>query len=159
MAEPVLANMQPHRLEQRRDPTIGHETTLTKGQLRKLRALRKSVGPEIGERAFAAWLESAPASADQETDPGAGRIAETLWDLVEKEDLTFPQGGYLVRRGRGRIVVEPALRSDHLPAMTAGATLSAFEWTTGVASGGYRRLIVNPCVRVVCIDGDSAHDR
>ena len=34
------------------------EGALTKGQLRKLNALRKSVGEEVGERAFAAWLES-----------------------------------------------------------------------------------------------------
>ena len=32
------------------------ESTLTKGQLRKLNALRKSVGQDIGERAFAEWL-------------------------------------------------------------------------------------------------------
>ena len=70
--------------------------------------MRKSVGPESGERAFAAWLASALAPADQETDHVAGRIAEALWGLVEKEDPTFPRGGYLVRRGRGRIVVEPA---------------------------------------------------
>ena len=42
--------------------------------MRKLEALRKSVGSEIGERAFAAWLASAPAPANQETDPVAGRI-------------------------------------------------------------------------------------
>ena len=29
------------------------ESTLTKGQLRKLGALKKSVGDEVGERAFA----------------------------------------------------------------------------------------------------------
>lgn len=32
------------------------ERALTKGQLRKLNALRKSVGEDIGERAFAEWL-------------------------------------------------------------------------------------------------------
>ena len=32
------------------------ESTLTKGQLRKLNSLRKSVGNDIGERAFAEWL-------------------------------------------------------------------------------------------------------
>ena len=34
------------------------EGSLTKGQLRKLTALRKSVGDEIGERTFATWLAS-----------------------------------------------------------------------------------------------------
>ena len=32
------------------------ESALTKEQLRKLNVLRKSVGPDIGERAFAEWL-------------------------------------------------------------------------------------------------------
>ena len=36
---------------------------LSKGQLRKLRALRKSVGVEIGERAFAEWLASQAGSS------------------------------------------------------------------------------------------------
>lgn len=31
-------------------------------------------------------------------------------------------------------MTDPVIRSDYLPAMTAGATLSVFEWTTGVAS-------------------------
>ena len=54
-----------------------------KGQLRKLKALRQPVGPEIGERAFAAWLASAPAPANQETDPVAGRIVvEPARDMV-----------------------------------------------------------------------------
>ena len=35
------------------------ETGLTKGELRKLNALRKSVGPDIGEKAFAQWLKKA----------------------------------------------------------------------------------------------------
>ena len=34
------------------------EGSLTKGQLRKLTALCKSVGDEIGERTFATWLVS-----------------------------------------------------------------------------------------------------
>ena len=39
-------------------PTQIDENALTKGQRRKLTALRKSVGTEIGEQAFAAWLAS-----------------------------------------------------------------------------------------------------
>ena len=36
------------------------ESDLTKGQPRKLNALRTSVGKEIGERAFAGWLALRP---------------------------------------------------------------------------------------------------
>ena len=83
------------------------QSTLTKGQRRKLNALRKSVGDTIGERTFAEWL------ATQETvsgkpDGNAATIVNTLWPLVEQGTLAIPRGGYLIRRGRGRIIVEAA---------------------------------------------------
>ncbi len=82
------------------------ESALNKGQLRKLNALRKSVGNDIGERAFAEWL--AVQAAQPPADRNAERVAEALWPLVEQGTLRLPRGGYIVRRGRGRIVVEPA---------------------------------------------------
>ena len=84
------------------------ESTLTKGQRRKLNALRKSVGDEIGGQAFAAWLSSQSAAAGAATDENAGLIVDTLWPLVQEGALAIPRGGYLLRRGRGRIIVEPA---------------------------------------------------
>ena len=83
------------------------EGALTKGQLRKLNALRKSVGEEVGERAFAAWLES-QGVADEKADGNAALVVDTLWPLIEQGRLAIPRGGYLLRRGRGRIIVEPA---------------------------------------------------
>lgn len=83
------------------------EGALTKGQIRKLNALRKSVGPEIGDRAFAEWLAS-EATAAPAADKNADRIVDLLWPLVERGELKIPRGGYLVKRGRGRIVVEAA---------------------------------------------------
>lgn len=87
-------------------PQAIDESALNKGQLRKLNALRKSVGDDIGERAFAEWLENQAAAPA--ADRNAERVAEALWPLVEQGTLRIPRGGYLVRRGRGRIVVEPA---------------------------------------------------
>ena len=85
------------------------ESTLTKGQLRKLTALRRSVGGEIGERAFAEWLSSQPAGKKTEkTDRNAELIAGALWPLVQQGRLAIPRGGYSIRRGRGRVIVEPA---------------------------------------------------
>ena len=81
------------------------ESSLTKGQRRKLNALRKSVGDEVGERAFAEWLASQPAA---KADTNAELIVDTLWPLVQQGTLAIPRGGYLLRRGRGRIIVEPA---------------------------------------------------
>ena len=88
-------------------PTQIDENSLTKGQRRKLNALRKSVGNEIGEQAFAAWLASQSAAT---ADANAALIVDTLWPLVQQGTLEIPRGGYLLRRGRGRIVVEPAKR-------------------------------------------------
>ena len=80
------------------------ESSLTKGQLRKLTALRKSVGDDIGEQAFASWLSSQSVAA--RTDNDAELIADALWSLVQDGKLTIPRGGYLVRRGHGRIAVD-----------------------------------------------------
>ena len=84
------------------------ESTLTKGQVRKLNALRKSVGGEIGEQAFAAWLSAQSAGAKADADTNAQMIVDTLWPLIEEGTLAIPRGGYLLRRGRGRIIVERA---------------------------------------------------
>ena len=82
------------------------ESTLTKGQRRKLNALRKSVGDAVGEKAFAEWLASQVGAA--KPDGNAAMIVDTLWPMVEQGTLAIPRGGYLIRRGRGRIFVEPA---------------------------------------------------
>ena len=83
------------------------ESTLTKGQRRKLNALRKSIGEEIAERAFSEWLAS-QGSAGEKADGSAATIVDTLWPLVQQGTLAIPRGGYLIRRGRGRIIVEAA---------------------------------------------------
>lgn len=83
------------------------ESSLTKGQLRKLTALRKSVGESIADRAFAEWLATQPAAPSATSDPSAEAIATAIWRLIEKNEVKIPRGGYLVRRGRGRVVVEP----------------------------------------------------
>lgn len=84
------------------------ESTLTKGQLRKLDSLRRSVGDEIGERAFAAWLAKQPKPVVVEEDRDAALIVDTLWPLVRDGTLAIPRGGYVLRRGRRRVIVEPA---------------------------------------------------
>ena len=80
------------------------EAALTKGQLRKLNALRKSVGPAIADDAFSRWLDQ---MADApEADKNAEVIADALWNLIREGKLTIQRGGYIVRRGRRRVVVE-----------------------------------------------------
>lgn len=84
------------------------EEALTKGQLRKLVALRKSVGEEIGTMAFGRWLAEQPAEAGELPDKNAEQIVAALEPLVQSKKLRIRRGGYLVTRGRGRVIVAPA---------------------------------------------------
>ena len=84
------------------------ESKLTKGEIRKLNALRRSIGDSLGEKAFAAWLKERPAPS-LEPAPGdttAEAIAGAVMALIEDGTIKgLPRGGYHVRRGRGRVVV------------------------------------------------------
>ncbi len=91
----------------RRAVTKIDESGLTKMQLRKLNALMKSVGDEIGVKAFNEWLASRPVEKKAPVDRNAVRITEALQPLIESKKLTIPRGGYVLRRGRGRVIVEP----------------------------------------------------
>lgn len=84
------------------------EQKLTKGQLRKLNALRKSLGEEIADKAFAEWLETLGSEQAAPDDKNANLIVETLEPLVLANKLRIPRGGYLIKRGRKRVIVTPA---------------------------------------------------
>ncbi len=94
-------------MAKRSDKSID-EGALTKMQLRKLNALRKSVGEDIGAKAFFEWMASRPADKKEPVDKNAVRIADALQPLIESNKLTIPRGGYMLRRGRGRVIVESA---------------------------------------------------
>ena len=89
--------------------TKSNEANLTKGQVRKLNALRKSVGERIGEKAFAEWLKAGPAQTAAPVDKNAKLIEETLGALVRGGKLRIVRGGYLLTRGKGRVIVERAV--------------------------------------------------
>ena len=93
----------------RNPASILDENALTKGELRKLNALRKSVGEDIGDMAFVEWLRKKPLALAESEDKNAVLIADTLIPLIEQNKLRIPRGGYIIRRGRGRVIVE---RSD-----------------------------------------------
>ena len=82
------------------------ESVLTKGQLRKLNALRNSVGPTIADEAFAKWLDQEREAL--EIDENSEIISDALWGLIREGRLSIPRGGYVVRRGRRRVIVEAA---------------------------------------------------
>ena len=87
-------------------PKLFDEGGLTKGQQRKLTALRKSLGPQIADKAFATWLKTASTAAPE--DKNAEILASVIAQAVRDHGLTFPRGGYFVKRGRGRVIVTPA---------------------------------------------------
>ncbi len=81
------------------------ETELPKGQLRKLNALRKSVGDDIGNRAFAQWVKAQKKGNAGPVDKTAKLIEEKIASLVKEKKISIPRGGYLLTRGRGRVII------------------------------------------------------
>ena len=79
------------------------ETGLTKGLVRKLNALRKSVGDDLAEEVFAKWLERQAASqAKENPDPMAMKIGEALADFVNDPKFNLGNHGYTLRRAKGK---------------------------------------------------------
>ena len=81
------------------------ENQLTKSQIRKLTALRKSLGPDIADEAFAKWIAQQSKSVPE--DRNAAVIAEAPMPLGGQGTLRILRGGYLVHRGRCRVIAEP----------------------------------------------------
>jgi len=82
------------------------EKRLKKGELRKLNALRKSLGDDIANRAFAQWLLEKEGGNGSTIDKNASVLRDAIESIVLKGRARIPRGGYLVRRGRGRVIVE-----------------------------------------------------
>ena len=61
-------------------------STLTKGQIRKLNALRKSVGDDIAEDAFGKWMKSQSQTPKEVRDP----VADTLVAALTSSRTTRP---------------------------------------------------------------------
>ncbi len=81
--------------------SIDH-STLTKGQVRKLNALRKSVGDDIAEDAFGQVDETQTKTPKEVRDPVADALVAALDQF--KDDKTFRLGtkGYVVKRSKGK---------------------------------------------------------
>ena len=89
-----------------RTKQVVNEKTLSKGELRKLNALRKSLGEEIADEAFSKWYGKQQEGGHAVSDPNVELMESALNPLVAK--LKFPRGQhYTVRRGRGRVIIEP----------------------------------------------------
>ena len=78
------------------------EGTLTKGQVRKLAALRRSVGDKLGEEVFLKWLAQQAAASATKADPVAVKIEEALAGFANERSFNLGNFGYTVRRARGK---------------------------------------------------------
>ena len=77
-------------------------STLTKGQTRKLNALRKSLGNEIADAAFAKWMKTQTKEETIQIDPVAEKIKVALSSLVHDKAFRLGSKGYLIKRSKGK---------------------------------------------------------
>ena len=79
------------------------ETGLTKGLMRKLNALRKSLGDDLAEEVFAKWSErQATSQAKDKPDPVAMKIVEALAGFENDPKFNLGNYGYTLRRAKGK---------------------------------------------------------
>ncbi|MDA1100568.1 MAG: hypothetical protein O2967_16445 [Proteobacteria bacterium] len=79
---------------------------LSKGHLRKLTALRKSLGDAIADEAFAKWHAALPAKKNAQVDKNIQAMTDLVTPAVLNGSIRLPRGGYVIRRGRGKVIVE-----------------------------------------------------
>ena len=78
------------------------QSTLTKGQIRKLNALCKSVGDNIAEDAFGKWMKIQSKTPKEVRDPIADALVTALSHLENDKSFKLGTKGYVVRRAKGQ---------------------------------------------------------
>ena len=78
------------------------EGLLTKGQSRKLKALKKSVADTLGEEVFLKWMAQQSIDSAPKADPVAERIGEALTEFENDRRFNLGVYGYTVRRSSGK---------------------------------------------------------
>ena len=78
------------------------QSTLNKGQIRKLNALRKSVGDNIAEDAFSKWMKSQTKTPKDDRDPVADALVTALVNLQDDTRFRLGNKGFVVRRAKGK---------------------------------------------------------
>ena len=80
-----------------------NEKALTKGQLRKLNALRKSLGDNIADKAFTQWVKEQPGKVlPNKTDPVAEKLVAAVDSLSKDKSFNLGRKGYVVKRSKGK---------------------------------------------------------
>src|SRR3546814_15559134 len=70
------------------------EKALTKGQLRKLKDLRKSMGSDIADDAFAKWLATQRQETGEPVDKNAELNESSLKPRIERTKMPNHRAGY-----------------------------------------------------------------
>jgi hypothetical protein len=78
------------------------QSTLNKGQIRKLNALRKSVGDNIADVAFGKWMKTQTKTPKETRDPVADALVNALSNLISDKSFKLGTKGYVVRRAKGK---------------------------------------------------------
>ena len=83
---------------------IMDEMSLTKGQMRKLNALKKSIGDDLGTDAFTKWMsnQEKEKSKGVKVDPVAVKLQEVLSHLESDQSVRLGNKGYTIKRARGK---------------------------------------------------------
>ena len=80
-----------------------NKKSLTKGQLRKLNALRKSLGNQIADKAFMEWMKQQAKQAPAErADPVVNKLLAALKGLEKDKSVNLGRKGYVIKRAKGR---------------------------------------------------------
>jgi|TARA_B110000467_G_C17916646_1_gene262676 hypothetical protein len=77
-------------------------STLTKGTVRKLNALRKSIGDGIAEDAFAEWMTAQSQTPKDVRDPVADALVTALDQFKHDNNFRLGAKGYVVKRSKGK---------------------------------------------------------
>ena len=99
----IGAAIAPHSARREEEFMAIEENKLSKGQARKLNALRKSVGVELGDEVFGKWLaQQAKAAAGPKGDPVAVKLEKALAGFASDRSFKLGNYGYTIRRARGK---------------------------------------------------------
>ena len=80
-----------------------NDKSLTKGQLRKLNALRNSLGKSIANKAFKEWLkQQEKLSPAEKPDPVAEKLLAAMKGLEKDKLINLGRKGYVIKRAKGR---------------------------------------------------------
>ena len=80
-----------------------NKKSLSKGQLRKLNALRKSLGNQIADNAFMEWMKQQAKQAPAErADPVVNKLMAALKGLEKDKSVNLGRKGYVIKRAKGR---------------------------------------------------------